>query len=241
MKKMSDKEIIEIYTMLQFYHDKYLIKHGVILPNLKQGGNYTKDALVLVRLAKGYPDTETLSKRELTDFMGLYFDDIVDVQQARHLSAQKGWCIQSGTRGENIPKGCYKLVSLEIPSPSFISDRRSGVSADNFDSLKKAYDNRCATCGSEEGKPHLYRKGTIVQLQQGHIDPSKDLVPGNIIPQCQVCNRADRNRWVYDKTGRVEEVADTYDGKRVVIKFIKNTSDLVRRELLELLKSLMKK
>ena len=35
------------------------------------------------------------------------------------------------------------------------------------------------------------------------MNPNKPLVAGNIIPQCQKCNRGDRNRWVYDDKGRV--------------------------------------
>ena len=50
------------------------------------------------------------------------------------------------------------------------------------------------------------------------MNPSKPLEAGNIIPQCQVCNRADMDRWIYDKTGRVIEVADSDDGRRVVEK-----------------------
>jgi hypothetical protein len=40
------------------------------------------------------------------------------------------------------------------------------------------------------------------------MDPGKPLSAGNIIPQCQECNRGDRNRWVYDEKGRVIELAN---------------------------------
>ena len=30
------------------------------------------------------------------------------------------------------------------------------------------------------------------------MDPSKPLEEGNIIPQCEKCNHADRNDWIYD-------------------------------------------
>ena len=40
------------------------------------------------------------------------------------------------------------------------------------------------------------------------MDPNKPLVPGNIIPQCEKCNRADRNNWVYDERGRVIKLAN---------------------------------
>ncbi len=41
------------------------------------------------------------------------------------------------------------------------------------------------------------------------MNPRKPLVADNIIPQCQKCNRGDRNRWVYDEKGRVIKVADS--------------------------------
>jgi hypothetical protein len=40
------------------------------------------------------------------------------------------------------------------------------------------------------------------------MDPNKPLIAGNIIPQCQKCNRGDRNRWVYDEKGRVIKLAN---------------------------------
>ena len=32
----------------------------------------------------------------------------------------------------------------------------------------------------------------------------------NIIPQCQKCNRADRNKWIYDNKGRVVKLANAF-------------------------------
>ena len=61
------------------------------------------------------------------------------------------------------------------------------------------------------------------------MNPAKPLVKGNIIPQCQVCNRADRNRWVYDERGRVIALADP--------RFIRNSSIEVQKEVYKILKS----
>ena len=137
-----------------------------------------------------------------------------DVQQARHLAAQKGWFIASGTRGnkikgEHLGQGEYKLVSLREPYPGFRGHRvEERISGEDWEELKKKYGNRCATCGSEEGKPHLHWPNVITKLQKAHMDPNKPLVRGNIIPQCQICNRADRNNWVYDEKGRVIALAN---------------------------------
>ena len=126
------------------------------------------------------------------------------------------------------------------PERSGGNHRRKGFQG-NFESIKKEYNYRCATCGSEEGKEHLFRKGVIVQIQEGHMNPAKPLQEGNIIPQCQICNRADRNRWVYDKTGRVIAVATTQDGVRIVKKFLKAANVEIQTDIFEYLKSLIKK
>lgn len=185
---MNDSKINEVYQYITEMHNKYLKKYGVVLPNLKKKGKYTKDALTLVYLAQGYPDTKVISKKELTEFIQKFYPDVLDVQQARHLGAQKGWFILSGTRKDNssesINPGEYKLESLEKCYPGFTAERRIEVAGDDYwEELKKKYGYRCACCGSEEGKPHRYWKNTITVLQKGHKDPHKPLEPGNIIPQ----------------------------------------------------------
>ena len=210
---MTDCEIEAIYALIKEYHEKYLKCHGVQLPNLRRGDSFTKDALVLVYLTQGYPNTAIVSKDELTDFIRQYDHSVNDVQQARHLAAQKGWYILSGTRKDNeslgLKPGEYQLKNLVEYYPGFTHERREYLAGDDyFEELKRQYDYRCATCGSQEGEPHRYWKNTITVLQRGHMDPSKPLAPGNIIPQCEKCNRADRNYWIYDEKGRVIGVAN---------------------------------
>lgn len=210
MKRLSDNEIREIYGMICKYHDKYLKQYGVKFPKLTdKEGNYTKDALVLVYLAQGYPKTKSVSKGELTQFIRQFYPDVVDVQQARHLGAQKGWFIVSGTRGNKhvtLEYGEYQLMTLEKPYPAFKGHRIEETG--EWENLKKQYGYRCVTCGSEEGKPNIHWPNTITRLQKAHKDPNQPLVAGNIIPQCEKCNRADRNNWVYDERGRVIKIAN---------------------------------
>ena len=215
MRTISDSEIRNTYAFLKEMHSKYLKKFGVKLPNLFVGANskFTKDALTLVYLAQDYPNTHIVSKKELTEFIKQYYPDVADVQQARHLGAQAGWFILSGTRKDNssesLHPGEYKLKSLESCYPGFTAERRiEAVDGNYWEELKKQYDYCCACCGSREGEPHRYWKNTKTVLQKGHKDPSKPLEPGNIIPQCEKCNRPDRNYWIYDDKGRVIGVAN---------------------------------
>ena len=40
------------------------------------------------------------------------------------------------------------------------------------------------------------------------MNPQKPLESGNIIPQCEMCNRAYRNYWIFDNRGRVLAVSN---------------------------------
>jgi hypothetical protein len=209
-KSLSGEKIREIYTLVATYHQQYLVASGVKLPQLEKGGEFTKDALVLVYLAQGYPDTWWITKKELTDFVRLYHPDTNDVQAGRHLGMQRGFYIVSSRRGNYLPEGApppkgdsYLLVTLEKPHPAFVPKRRSSNADSDLETVKQKYDYRCATCGSKEGEANLRYKNQRTQLQQGHRNPKLPLEGENIIPQCQFCNRADRNWWVYDERGRV--------------------------------------
>lgn len=183
----------------------------------------------MVYLAHGYPKTRKVSKRELTQFVRVFYPDVNDVQQARHLGAQGGWWIAAGGRDNmvlELKRGFYKLHTLEKPYPGFKKERRIATPK-NWERIKAKYNYRCATCGSKEREPHFHWPGTKTKLQKAHKDPRKPLKAGNIIPQCQKCNRADRNRWVYDDKGRVIKLADPL--------FVKNFDKDVREKIYKIL------
>lgn len=231
MNLPTDK-IINQYSVISDFHKKFLEKFGVKLPELFSADKkFTKNALILVYLSMGYPKTKVVSKTELTHFMREFYPDTADVQQARHLGAQDGWWIVAGGRDnivEKVKRGYYKLHTLEQPYPGFKKGHREKVIG-NWEDVKAAYGYRCATCGSREGEPHFHWPGTKTKLQQAHKDPNKPLFSGNMIPQCQKCNRADRNRWVYDDKGRVIKLADPL--------FVKNFDKEVRRGVYKILKN----
>lgn len=238
---MDRTDIESSYRRIAQYYEKYLKESGVKLPKLYHCGSFGMGALILVKLFEGYPNTKIHSKEELSEFLREHGVPSKDMQQARHLAMQNGFYILSGRRGdisdEKILDGCYKLVTLEQPYPAFCPERREGYKGD-FEAIKKEYCYRCATCGSKEGEEHLFRHGVKVELQEGHMDPTKPLTEGNIIPQCQICNRPDRNKWIFDITGRVVDVAPTEDGTRIVKEFLKNATPEIRKEILEFIKSL---
>ena len=206
---LNPSSIELIYKNIESYHVKYLKKLGVKIPGLYNSNKeFTKDALVLVYLAYEYPKTRIVTKSELTNFIRTYYPNVTDVQQARHLGAQKGWWIVAGGRDNivlSLKSGEYQLYTLEQSYPSFKNDHRL-VEIDSWAEIKVHYNLRCATCGSQENQPNLHWRETKTKLQKGHMDPKKPLIRGNIIPQCQKCNQADRDRWVYDEKGRVIKI-----------------------------------
>lgn len=229
-KTISNNEIEKQYNFIKKYYEKYLKKYGVKMPKLySKNGNFTMNALVLVYLSLGYPKTKIVSKTDLTNFVRNFYPQVNDVQQARHLGAQDGWWIVAGGRDNIVAKvkrGSYYLYTLEQPYPDFKKGHRI-MNTDNWKEIKEQYGYRCATCGSREGEPHLHWSGTKTILQRAHKDPNKPLVAGNIIPQCQKCNRADRNRWAYDEKGRVIKLADA--------SFVRNFDKNVRIKIYRIL------
>jgi hypothetical protein len=210
---MKKGEIEKLYKEIEKEQKAYLSQFGIYMPSLKIGKDYTKDALVLIYLYKNIG--KAVSKEELTKFIKRFDPKVNDVQQARHLGQQKGWYVISGTRGDleakknKIKAGEYMLITLRKCYPNFTHLRRTYEgSEDLWEQIKKEYNYRCATCGSEEGKANFHYPGSITKLQKGHKDPSKPLAEGNIIPQCEKCNRPDRNYFVYDNKGRVIEIAN---------------------------------
>ena len=233
---MLEAEIISFYNRIKKSYDKYnLISKGVVLPGLFKSNNITKDALTLVYLYSKI--NQGVSKDELTAFIKQYYPNTNDVQQARHLAAQKGWYILSGTRGDadsGLKNGEYKLVSIEIPYPEFTSGRRKlSIDTGDWGTLKENYNNRCATCGSKEGEKHYYNPSLITQLQKGHMDPNLPIDIGNIIPQCSWCNRAYRNYFCFDETGRVSAINDP--------NFILKSNIEVQKKMFQLLNSIFTK
>lgn len=230
MRKLTDKQLQKKYESIKKYHKEYLEKEGVHLPNLKRAKKYTVRALVLIRLCEGYPNTSPVTKNELSSFVHQYVKDASgDVQAGRMLGKQSGWYIVTGTRGDaddhKVPRGSYKLISLEEAYPRFIPERR-GVTVDEefWIELKKSYNNSCACCGSKENKPHRYNPEIKrTKLQQGHKNPNLPLTVDNIIPQCECCNRPDRNNWIYNDEGRVVGIAKA--------SIVDKCSDEIKKEI----------
>ena len=152
----TEKFILEQYNKIKSAWNENLKGYGVKLSALKKSdGSYTLNALVLVYLYTNIK--KSISKEEITAFLINMGYPVIDMQQARHLSAQDGWYIISGQRGDvecskhSVKSGEYMLLSITEPYPQFKDKRRSEVlNAGSWEELKAHYNNRCVSCVSEE-------------------------------------------------------------------------------------------
>lgn len=229
---INDTELIKYYDEIKSSWEKCLKKDNVKMPNLLSGGKYTINSLVLIYLYSRLG--KIVSKQELTEFLKSMGVDSNDVQQARHLAQQAGWYILSGTRGDSeckdlgITPGKYMLKTVIEPYPSYKQLKRTeSLNVDSWEQLKSMYNYRCATCGSKEGEKNFLYSASNTTLQQGHKDPSKPLTLDNVIPQCQFCNRASRNYFVFDNKGRVEKINDP--------QFVLRSNKEIQKEMLKIL------
>lgn len=167
---------------------QYLEPHGVKF-NFKESSDSYK-VLNLLYQHKGV----WLTKSQIARLIGYTGSDL---QTPRHLGKQSGWYVdQDG-------KGSYRLVTTKEPHPSFAAKKRlNELNTSDFDVMKAAYNNECATCHAPEGKPHRHEHGKVV-LEKGHMDPRLDMSPENIIPQCQYCNKFYGDKHIFDRQGRI--------------------------------------
>lgn len=172
------------------------------------------NALLQLAVLKRYQGT-LLHKDTIAAFVRGIVPTAGNDQQIRHLGSQAGWNVLNArdkipNEEAVVPIGYHVLLSSESPKVSFFYKalkRLGRLAARDFTQLKAAYDFRCASCGSVEGKPHLAEPSVRTQLQQGHKNPRRPLSLDNTVPQCQLCNQVYQDDFVFDDKGRVVAVA----------------------------------
>ena len=203
----SSSDLQKAWEDLQRLHKTHLAKHGVRLPDVERYDEH-QHALWLAVL-RHFQDQD-VDKNFMSQVAARDMPHLSPDQQVRHLK-RAGWEI------EGSKAGWHKLNPFR-PSSEFLNTeaaKRVRLEAGSFADLKAAFGHRCATCGAQEGEPDPRYGTQPVALQQGHQDPRKaGDDTGNIIPQCQFCNRAYRDDFVFDDKGRVNAVASIGPVKR---------------------------
>ncbi|MDA7982541.1 MAG: hypothetical protein MPJ79_00190 [Alphaproteobacteria bacterium] len=197
-------------------HTDHLKQHGVKLPK-RETGKGCQLAILFHYFGK------EVDKNRISEILRRHFPNLAPDQQVRHLK-RDGWNIEGAG-------GKHKIADPKVPHPNFINNlknRTGNLANADFDTLKKAFKNCCATCGAKEGGEHpKYRGDPAVELQKGHCDPHKKLTVGNTIPQCQYCNLAYGDDFVFERDGRVKAVASIGPVRRAS----KSVQDEIRKFL----------
>lgn len=199
----------KLWAELTALHDKYLKPYKVKLPRI--GTDRCIWLVVLYEAYKINPDS-FVSKDKIADVVRQYRPEASGDQQIRHLK-RDGWYLRS----EKIANIIHHAIDPTKLAPEYIDSIRKEqdlLGAGDFEAIKQAWDNRCATCGGVEGDKSWRHYDKPIKLQEGHKDPAKGLAPKNVIPQCQYCNQAYKNDFVFDDKGRVRAVADISPIKR---------------------------
>lgn len=241
---ISNKEIISLhyriidayYTYLEQYGviklwDKKLEKKDLLENEILNSMNASEFQLIfLAKYMKKFVHKDLISL-----FVRSKIPAALD-QQVRHLGTQKNWYVlNKGSKipdiDEKVPSGYHYLFSIEMPNPKVVyavKKRAGRLMAKNFDDLKIVYDNKCATCGIQEGIKDT-RLNVIVKLQQGHMNPRNPLIIENTIPQCQYCNQTYKDYFVFNEYGRVIAV----NNPLILLKSPKDIQDEMIQTLLE--------
>lgn len=213
----SVEELDAAYEDIARIHSEHLVQHEVVLPK--------RNSYKSIWLAMLHHHKRAVHKDEISEAIQREHPDAGKDQQVRHLK-RDGWNIVSKQRGYHQLDDPYR------PSQEFHNEqnrRRGRLGAKDFEEIKQAFGNRCATCGAREGEPDPRYGSDKVILQQGHQNPKKPSdETSNIIPQCQFCNRTYRDDFVFDNKGRVHAVAD--------IRPVKRASEETQRKILDFLK-----
>ena len=211
LENASSEELEVIYNEGYALWEKNLKPRGVTKPG-KFGSNGGYQFIFLYSNLK-----KLVHKSQVEKFVKRFNPDARD-QQPRHFSTQAGYNGYKGNEvtpdGNVVPGGSRSgniiLWDLENVAESFsIAKRKNDLSSTDWGNIKEAYDFRCATCGNIEGERDWRNPSKIVTLDKGHMDITKPLVSGNIIPQCSYCNGQYRDKFIFNKNGNVYAVAST--------------------------------
>lgn len=224
---ISISELRSIHQKIVMSYNTYLKSYGVkqVWKDVEQNIDEMSDEEFInyldvkeLQLIFLYKHIHCFVHKDLvSEFVRKYKPSAALDQQVRHLGTQLLWYVLNKSakvpdKDEVVPSGYNYLVSIETPNPKAVALalKRSGrLAAKSFGDLKIVYENKCATCGIDEGKKDT-RNGLVVALQQGHMNPRKPLTLDNTIPQCQYCNQQYLDYFCFNEHGRVVAVNNPY-------------------------------
>lgn len=214
---LSPQEIGRAFGEVRKDWQMYLKKIGISLP---KAGTYKWYQLAIL---KRY-EQNAVHKNDISQLLATLTNKAATDQQVRHLKTQGGWFVLNrgdSYQGKDVPEGCHVLITTKHPSPGGAWQRRAVVAGEDWEKILQQYNYACASCGTKIGEQHRFDKSFVVKvLEKGHMNPSKPLEQGNIIPQCRWCNRTARGDFTFDEQGRPKAIAGIRPVKRADHKVI---------------------
>lgn len=197
--KIMIDELIKLYDNIYIKeYDTNLKEFGVKKISRPDLNKISQASFVLLYLLKYMGNV--ISKKELTEQYQLVSNiNTNDLQSGRHLGTQFGYDIIN-SRG-NINGYCLK--SLNVRGGFLPSRRDVDMTNLEWENLKKDYKYKCATCGDSEDEATRYDGNKICKLEMGHMNPHKSLTLSNTIPQCSECNSQYKDKFIFNKLGRI--------------------------------------
>lgn len=230
MSSLSEEELLEIYRSIK--QEAAPILREVKFPNYPSQNALT---LIMLYLFKG----RLIHLKFLASVGSKVRGKPQTNWQVRHMASQGGlWILVKGDRLPNSdlynPSGYHMLVSLEQINPKYLVLKIPGLlNIEDFNVIKTLFGNRCSLCGSKEGDVN-FKDATITKLQKGHINPNKPLEKGNVLPQCDYCNRTNKDKFIFHTNGSIR--GPNYENKAIAKKELLKIKDLYGRdEILEML------
>lgn len=239
--RTPSKPLIEVWKDIEEFRVKQLAKHGIKpLPAFRNPPCCEHLALIIAFTNYGEP----IDKDEAAQWIASTADRCgghckLDVQSLRKWSRDQGWPIYSGDkghldgRGQPLDRSAYCMVGTNPPSAWLNKQTRhaSPLACKTFDELCQFHGWRCAMCR----RGGLNRNGVpTIPLEQGHMDPRRQLTLSNTIPLCEDCNKFQLDSFVVDETGRVRTILPVESAKR----FFRQLSEQERRQLAGLVQSI---
>ena len=149
--------------------------------------------------------------------------ETVDVQ-VRHLA---GYGYNILNRNESSPDNKYGPMKSGYHLLVNLTEKKLSYTHKTRDSLLPGHQykdgDQCVVCGAVHGKRHPKNPDLIVSLQNGHMDPDEELIEGNIIPMCQLCNQPTQSQFIYDNKGNRKFALVMVNNKPEYLKILRHT------------------
>lgn len=211
---MTTLQIKNAYKNLTKAIQAHRLQNTVTVPVLfDKHGKYTIAGLSIVFFFHNF--RKIVHIRQLAHFLRSHKCCIHSNPNPRHFGMQYGFyfLINNSYHPKNrqiLKPGQYCLYSIAKPHPNAIHKHRNTDQHLNnphtWTALKKAYDYRCAHCGSIEGQHNLKNKLIITQIEKGHMNPNKPLDIDNCIPICTLCNHVYKDTYIFNKNGFIVDI-----------------------------------